>query len=122
MGGRSKRVSDTRSKAQIVGAIMELPGFPGKFGPRSIGLTLRELESLLVQLKDPKARTGTKRRGVARPDKEESPSERVTKYRERMSEYIEAMSGLRVPGSSSVCARFYDALADYLDPDRSASS
>lgn len=104
-----------KSRARLLKKIGEIPGFPGKFGPRSVVLSPKQLESLLIQLTDPKTRKGIKRGGVERPDKKIGPSERITHYRKLMSEYLEANFGLKVPISSLVCAKFYDTLADYLE-------
>lgn len=104
-----------RSRAKVLKEIRKIPGFPSTFGPKSVVLSSKQLESLLTQLTDPKTRKGTKRRGVRRPDKKISPSERTTRYRRFMSEYLEANFRLKVPISSLVCAKFYDAIADYLE-------
>jgi hypothetical protein len=49
-----------------------------------------------------------------RPERKKRPSEGITFYREQMSSYIFSNTGIHVPPRSTIVARFYDDVADFL--------
>jgi len=75
----------------------------------------RDTELIRIQdeLKSYKAPALFKIQGY-RPEKKTAPSEHGTHYRLKMSFYIKLNTGISLPVSCNIRARFYDDIADFL--------
>ncbi|MBW2996692.1 hypothetical protein KY332_05340 [Candidatus Woesearchaeota archaeon] len=94
--------------------IKEISGIIGVKLPKyQIGLEQGQLENILYQLRDYKIPDMVKPKGD-RPERLGAPSEKRTDYRQKLADYIELNTKITLPVNSTVPARFYDSIADYL--------
>jgi len=87
-----------------------IPSFTGDTAP----FPKSHLELILTQLKEYDESGNLEPLKGTRPERKLSPSEETSKYRARLAIYIKENTGIKIPVNSTVVARFYDSIADYL--------
>jgi len=103
------------SKKQLLLEISSLLNSERVFTRKTVmGVSVKQLEGILTGLKNWKEPKDFKLKGEA-PRLQSHPSEAVVRYRHRMSKYIKDNTGIYVPPSSLVSARFYNAIVIHLN-------
>ncbi len=103
------------SKKQFLLEISNLLGSERVFDPRTVmSISKKQLENILTELTSWEKPKNFKIKGEA-PRLQSHPSEADNGYRHRMSKYIQNNTGIYVPPSSTVSARFYNAIVIHLD-------